>query len=216
MKIKYWGHSCFQLTDEKGRAVVTDPYTGVGYELPEGIRADIVTVSHGHFDHNNVAKVRSDCVLFKSGEYDIDGIKIIGLDSWHDPKMGKLRGANVIYKMILDGIVVCHLGDLGEAFSWELVEKIGKVDVLLLPVGGTYTVDAAEAKVYADAIAPSTIIPMHYRPSDGALDILTVEPFLRQYAKKEVAIVPDGEKEISLDALADLTKVIYMERKKGE
>ena len=186
MKIEYLGHSCFLLTTSAGQTVLTDPYTGVGYELPANITADIVTVSHGHFDHNYVAAVQNKAtILTETGKQVVDGIVFEGIASDHDPARGTLRGKNTIFKMQADGITLCHLGDLGEPLNNSLVEKIGKVDILFIPVGGNYTIDAVEAKRYVDAIAPKTVIPMHYRPIDGSIDIATETAFLRLYESYE-------------------------------
>ena len=168
MKIVYLGHSCFKLIFKNGTAVITDPYTKVGYELPS-VKADVVTISHGHFDHNYLAAV-SDyrLVASESKKYTYAGIEIEGIESFHDPKQGALRGGNVIFKIRGDGLTVCHFGDIGESYSDELARRIGQVDVLLLPIGGKYTIDADEAKEYVEKLGVKLVIPMHYRPKDGA------------------------------------------------
>ena len=214
MKIRYLGHSCFQLISSDGTCVVTDPYTKVGYELPSRLWADVVTVSHGHFDHNYAQGVRSGSVIAQTGEYHFKNVKITGIGSWHDEKQGALRGANVIFKIEIDGIIFCHLGDIGQPCTDALLKQIGEVDVLLLPVGGTYTIDAVEAKAYADGIAPKTIIPMHYKPTDGKIDIATAEPFLGLYSEQDVLKVLSGEVVLDKNAVKDSTKIIYMERVK--
>lgn len=215
MKIQYLGHSCFYLESKTGVSLLTDPYTKVGYELPSGIQADIVLTSHEHFDHNNVQAVSTECTINKSGEKDCFGIKIKGIDSFHDPLMGRLRGNNVIFKFDIDGIIFCHLGDLGEPCSTELLEKIGKVDVLLIPIGGTYTIDAAQAYEYAQKIAPKVVIPMHYKPLDGALDISSADEFLSFYNEKQIRHIRKGEHALSLDKLTEETLILYMERVKA-
>ena len=214
MKIRYLGHSCFQLTSQNGTCVVTDPYTKVGYELPKHLWADLITVSHGHFDHNYTQALGNEPIIDKAGKYSFNHVRITGIDSWHDEKQGALRGGNVIYKIRMDGITFCHLGDVGEPCLAELVEKIGDVDILLVPVGGTYTVDALGAKAYADAIHPKKVIPMHYKPTDGKMDITSAEPFLALYNSEEIKRVPSGELEISLSDLDGGEKIIYMERVK--
>lgn len=206
MKIRYLGHSCFECTDKNGVVLITDPYTRVGYELPQGLCADIVTVSHGHFDHNYTQAVQVERVVDSSLPCTYKGVEICGVDCYHDEKHGALRGKNIIFKFIMDGLTVCHMGDIGEAVSKELVESIGKVDVLLLPVGGTYTVDALGAKAYVDAISPKVVIPMHFKTEDGTIDITGVKPFLclceKGYTKKM------HETEIT----AEMSGVIYMEK----
>ncbi len=173
MKITYLGHSCFQITSAQGTSVITDPYTGVGYELPSGLKADAVTISHAHFDHNYTQAVQSDVVISTCGTHIVKDIQIVGIPSWHDEKNGALRGENILFKFFVDGITVCHLGDLGEEISPALIERISEVDVLLLPVGGTYTINASQAKALAEQIAPKIVIPMHFK-GDGKLDICDI------------------------------------------
>ena len=209
MEIQYFGHSCFALIDNNGISVLTDPYTKVGYELPKGLSADIVTVSHAHFDHAYVENIAYSFLVHQSGQQTEN---IVGIDSYHDEKQGALRGKNVIYKITIDGIIFCHLGDLGEAVSVEMVEKIGKVDVLLIPVGGTYTIDAEQAKAYVDALSPKTVIPMHYRPLDGILDIDSIEKFLKLFDEEEIEHIPDGSTQYQLGA--DRRRILYMEKVK--
>ncbi len=208
MKIKYLGHSCFKLISQSGKSVITDPYRGVGYELPAGVCADIVTVSHGHFDHNYVAAVQAKRIVDSVDGYGDDEVQIRAVPCNHDPKGGTLRGKNLIFIIKMDGLTLCHLGDVGEECSLALQKEIGKVDILLLPVGGTYTVDALSAKGYVDALAPKAVIPMHYKPKDGSLDITDAEPFLSLYKAEQVVRVPLGE----VDVDGDTCGVLYMER----
>lgn len=213
MKIEYLGHSCFLFTAENGKKVLTDPYTKVGYELPSGISADIILVSHGHFDHSATDKVQGGEIIALPGKFCVQGIEIVGMETWHDPQKGRLRGKNTVYTFTMDGITVCHLGDLGEEYSEKTVEKIGKTDILLVPVGGTYTIDGMQAKLYAEKIAPKMIIPMHYRPTDGALDITDAQPFLRLYQVEEITCIASGMYEIDKNGLQNSPKILYIERK---
>ncbi len=207
MNIYYLGHSCFLITTDGGLTVLTDPYTKVGYELPQGLQADIVTVSHGHFDHAFTQAVQAKKIVTTTEEYREGEVRIWGVESYHDPKHGALRGGNIIFKIQIGDTLLCHMGDIGEECSPAFAEKIGKVDVLLIPVGGTYTVDAIAAKKYVEALSPRVVIPMHYRPSDGTLDITDCQPFLRLFGKN----VQHVQGEIRLDT--DTQGVIYMERK---
>ncbi len=213
MKIKYLGHSCFEWTTQDGIKIITDPFTRVGYELPENIVADIVTLSHAHFDHNYLKGLsKYEEVLKEAKECSLSGIRFIGIDTWHDPQEGKLRGKNVVFKVITDGMTLCHLGDLGEPCSQNLVDKIGEIDVLFLPIGGTYTLDHEQAFEYVEQLAPKIVIPMHYRPKDGILDIQDATPFLNLCKDKEVVYVV-GETEITAEDLQQARKkIIYMER----
>ncbi len=210
MKIRYLGHSCFELTSTSGITVLTDPYTGVGYSLPANLTANVVTVSHGHFDHNFVDGVRAKTVVDTLAAYEEEGVEIHGVPCWHDEKNGALRGKNIAYKIKMDGLTFCHLGDLGEEYASEFVRALGEVDVLLVPVGGRYTIDGVTAKKFVDGIAPKVVIPMHYKPSDGSLDITDAQPFLRACGEEKVMRVPDGE--LSLDE--NSRGIFYMERVK--
>ncbi len=208
MKIRYLGHSCFEITTKTGVKIITDPFQRVGYELPKGLRADIVTVSHGHFDHNYTDSVSAQTVLTTTEGYEKDGVAIYGIPSYHDDKKGTLRGRNIVYIIKADGLTLCHMGDIGEPCNASLVEQIGGVDALLVPVGGKYTVDSLGAKAYADAIAPKTVIPMHYRPVDGSLDIAEIEPFLALYGEESITRIKEGEAELDENTQG----VLYMER----
>ena len=147
MKIRYLGHSRFLLTESTGTAIVCDPYDdSVGYEYPH-VKADAVTISHHHYDHDCLKKIEGNPVILdKETGYELPGVEINSIKSFHDECRGKKRGENIIFKFRMDGIDVCHLGDLGEKCSSELIEMILPVHVLLIPVGGNYTIDAKQAK----------------------------------------------------------------------
>lgn len=213
MKIDYLGHSCFALTESTGTAVVTDPYDdSVGYAMPE-VRADAVTVSHHHFDHDCVAKVSGKPeIIDRECSHDLPGVEINAIRSFHDGCRGKLRGENVIFKFRMDGIDVCHLGDLGEACSPELIDLILPVNVLLIPVGGTYTIDAEMAKEYVDRIMPDVVIPMHYRTKDCKLDIDKVDEFLKLFDEDCVEEREESSLELSRSDFGGDTKIIVLRR----
>lgn len=162
--IKWSGHSCFTITNEKGTKIVTDPLVdGIGYKVPN-LYAQIVTVSHDHFDHNNLGAVKSNFTAIRErGQFNINGIKIKGTKTYHDPKGGSLRGENTVYTYDIDGVNVCHLGDLGHMLTKDQIKSIGKVDVLMIPVGGLYTIDGAEATKVVSQLNPKVVIPMHYK-----------------------------------------------------
>lgn len=164
MKIKWFGQSCFMITAENGTKVVTDPYANMlGYKLPE-IEASIVTISHNHKDHNNINAVKGSFEHIQgSGGFSKDGIKIKGVETFHDKVSGAMRGKNTVYNFNIDGINVCHCGDLGHILSSNQIEDIGNVDILLLPIGGLATINAANAVKVAKQLNPTIIIPMHYR-----------------------------------------------------
>ena len=214
MKIEYLGHACFRITGKSGVSFITDPYTNIGYELSAKYEGDVALISHGHYDHAYIDGIEVDEVVKTVGEQQIKGIKVTGVESFHDEKGGLLRGKNVIYTLYIDGIKVTHLGDLGEPCREEIIERIGKADVLMLPVGGNYTIDALEAKKYVERINPKIAIPMHYKPKDGGIDIDGAEKFLSLFKKEEVLFV-GSETEITDENIKDESaKILYMERKR--
>ena len=168
MEIEYFGLSTFRLRG-KGVTVVTDPYgRDTGLKLPK-LAAEIVTVSHDHFDHNCVeavsgtAKRSRSLVVAAPGEYEAEGVSIYGYASWHDNNQGAERGKNTVFVIYIDGVRVAHLGDLGHILTDKQVEAVGKVDVLLVPVGGEYTIGIKEAVRVVEAIGPGIVVPMHYK-----------------------------------------------------
>lgn len=215
MKIRYFGHSCFQIISDNGVRIVTDPYTKVGYEMASP-SADIVTVSHGHFDHAFVEGVGDEpFILDGSGRvFRFEDVEITSFETNHDEKQGALRGKNQIFQFTVNGVKICHFGDLGEPCRSGILEKIGEADVLMLPVGGTYTIDAKQAKEYADSVGAKIVIPMHFKPDDGALDIATVDGFLEFYDKNETRKI-EGEIEITKEELLVApTRVMWFKRVK--
>lgn len=217
MKIQYLGHSCFVLTESTGTTVVTDPYGKIGFSVP-AVRADVVTVSHQHYDHNNVAAVEGHpLIIDKEGFYTFDGVEVTGIRSFHDDEGGAVRGENIIFKFRMDGLDVCHLGDIGESCTAELLEQILPIDILLIPVGGKYTIDSEQAREYVDRIMPSIVIPMHYKTKDLNMDIEKPDDFVDSFEDEEVENCEDGGIEIFRDDLSgDCTKMILMERIKTD
>ncbi|MGB2731922.1 MAG: MBL fold metallo-hydrolase [Microgenomates group bacterium] len=163
MQLKYLGHSSF-LIKSKDAKVVTDPFDpkAVGLKFPKQ-EADIVTMSHGHADHNHSAGVSAEALVVDwPGEYEKMGVRITGYSTFHDKEKGAQRGENIIYKIEADDISILHCGDLGHTLTDDLVEEIGDVDILLIPVGGHYTINSAEALSVVHKIEPAIVIPMHY------------------------------------------------------
>lgn len=215
MKIRYLGHSCFVLTESTGTTIVTDPYGAIGYKMPP-VKADAVSVSHGHYDHNNVSAVQGNpVVLDEEGTYEVGGVIITAIRSYHDKSSGSERGENLIFKFRMDGLEICHLGDLGEECSSALIETLLPVHVLMIPVGGTYTIDAEQAKEYVDRIMPAIVIPMHYKTKGLNMDIDKVDAFTDQFDEEEVEELDDSELELFRDDISEeSTKIIVMEREK--
>ncbi|ADL08894.1 MBL fold metallo-hydrolase [Thermosediminibacter oceani] len=181
MKIRWFGHACFLLESQTGTKIVTDPFDGsVGYKIPK-VEADVVTVSHDHYDHNYVEAVQGDPTIIKApGEYSTGGVTIKGIPAFHDEVKGAKRGPVVIYVYEIDGIRICHVGDLGHLLTKLQVEEIGRVDVLLLPVGGTFTLDAEGAAAVMEQLSPKITIPMHFKTPAVSMPIDPVDKFLEK------------------------------------
>lgn len=210
MKIRYLGHSCFVLSTENVR-FVTDPFSGIGIPMPR-VQADAVTVSHAHFDHNCIGKVDAPVVLDRAGKYDVCGIPVGAAKCYHDDAQGKKRGENLIFRFFINGLNVCHLGDVGEACSERLIGAVTPVDVLLIPVGGTYTIGAEQAKEFIERSNPKIVIPMHYKARGIELDIAPLDDFLNLFPSTMTERRKDSEIELTADGLPDRTKIIVLER----
>jgi len=200
MKIKWLGHASFLITSGDGKKVITDPYTsgGFGGAIKYGpIRehADVVTVSHAHDDHNDVGALPQGFEEVSTpGKHEVAGLTITGVKTFHDQQKGKERGRNVVFVIEVDGIRVVHLGDLGHKLSDEEIRAIGKTDVLLIPVGGYFTMEPKDALVVARSLGPSVIIPMHYKTPSVNFPIKPVEDFLSLAGKHEMP----GKSEIEI------------------
>ena len=165
-----------------------DPFSKeIGLKPPK-IKDDIVLVSHGHDDHNNVDVINPEAFLINTpGEYEKKGIAIRGISSYHDKTEGKERGLNIIYVIKAEEMTICHLGDLGqEKLTESQVDDIGDVDILLVPVGGNYTINYKEAIGVISQIEPKIIIPMHYKLKDLRVEIEGPEKFV-----KELGLTPE-------------------------
>jgi len=186
MKLEWMGHSCFLITTEDGTRIITDPYDvksyagALNYRNLHGTRADIVTVSHmTHPDHNHVEAIAGHPrVVRRARQYDIENVHIVGVNSFHDNAKGSERGPNVIFIITVDDVSVCHLGDLGHVLTEGNVRGMGRVDVLLVPVGGAYTIDSGQADRVVDTVKPSITIPMHYKTDKCGFPIDGIGPFL--------------------------------------
>lgn len=210
MKINYIGHSCFLFRESGGTTLVTDPFGDVGLPFPR-LKADIVTVSHGHYDHCNVGAVAGNPAVFReAGEFSFGGIPIRAALSFHDDANGSKRGKNLIFSFVMDGVRVCHMGDLGQRSEPSVLQKIGKTDVLLLPVGGNYTIDGEEAAWYAKALSPAVVIPMHFHVKGLTVDIGDETRFLAAMGGK---FSKASEVELTKETLPREQKIIVMERK---
>jgi L-ascorbate metabolism protein UlaG (beta-lactamase superfamily) len=211
--ISWLGHSCFRL---RGRdaALVTDPCpksTGYNISRPS---ADIVTVSHEHEEHNFVKGVAGTPKVIRSpGEYEIAGVMITGLRTYHDSEHGTRQGKNTVYVIEMDNIRVCHLGDLGHVLSAEKVEEMSGVDILLAPVGGSGTLDAAAAAETVSLLAPRLVIPMHYATEASAAQLEPLDRFLKEMGV-DPAISPQARLSVSRGSLPHETQVLVLDYKR--
>lgn len=214
MDISFLGQSAFLLKG-KGAALVTDPFDSSGGSKFPKVEADIVTVSHDHAGHNAASSVGgSPFVVGGPGEYEIKGVKIAGVPSFHDEKEGKLRGKNTIYNMKIDGVWLCHLGDLGQKeLSNGQLEKIGNVDILAIPVGGEDTIDAEAAAQIVAKLSPKIVVPMHYLESlgDGKVSREGVEKFLKEMGVEKMG--PADKLSISREKLPEELQVVLLQRR---
>lgn len=217
MTIKWLGHSCFKLTESTGTSVVTDPYHPMGEVLPK-VKADAVTVSHKHDDHNAVELVDAPVVLDQVRAYELNGIHIYSVMSYHDNKKGARRGRNLIFRFRMDGVEICHLGDVGEELTPLLAELLTTpINVLLIPVGGNYTIDARQAKEYVDYLMPDIVIPMHYKTDDCKLDIDEIDEFLDLFDKNDIEYIQDDSVHFDrTDFDGETTKVYVMKKATDE
>ena len=212
MRIKWLGHASFLITSETGTKIINDPYTpGMGISYGE-IRetADIVTVSHGHGDHNNVAAVKGNLVVVKEiAPVEIKGIKFSGIPTYHDDAGGRQRGNNIIFCFEVDGIRICHCGDLGHSLDNRQVADLGKVDILLIPVGGGPTIGPDIATEVYHRLAPKVVIPMHYKTDKCGFPQWGADAFVK--GKDGVTRLKNSEVEFKSGELPDTTQIIVLE-----
>jgi len=189
MILKYLGHSAFTIKTKDARLLM-DPYdASIGMKLPK-VEADIVTISHHHSDHDSIDAVSGDpLVVDWPGEYEKSGIRIIGVSTYHDAEKGAKRGENTVFVVEADGVRIAHLGDLGHTLTDAKIDEIGDVDVLLVPVGGHYTINAKQAVEVARKVGARIVIPMHFnRPelnTETFGELTDLQTFLREHGTAE-------------------------------
>ena len=212
MKVKWLGHSCFLVTSKGSVRIITDPYV-VGGDInysPIEETADIVVVSHGHDDHSNVSAVQGKPeVVRDNGIRTAKGIQFRGIATYHDTSQGTQRGPNTVFCFTVDDMKLCHLGDLGHVLSPGQVNEIGTVDILFIPVGGFYTIDASIASRICDQLKPKVVIPMHFKTPKCAYPIAGVGDFLK--GKKNVRRVGDSEVEFEREKLPAATEIVLLQ-----
>ncbi len=210
MDVTWLGHGCFRLRG-RGAAVVTDPYPpSIGLRLSR-LDANLVTVSHEHDNHNYTQIVRDAYEIRGPGEYEVAGVSVIGVPSFHDSEKGAKHGGNTIYLIEIDDVRVCHLGDLGTALDDAEAEAISAPDVLLIPVGGRTVINAAQAAQVVRQLEPRYVVPMHYAIPGLKLELDPLDRFLKEMA----VTVAEPQPKLTLQASSGEydTKVVVLEPK---
>lgn len=217
MEITYFGHSCFRLKGKLG-TVVTDPYAKyTGLNLPS-LSADIITVSHQHPDHSAISQVTGTTrrpkpfIVSEPGEYEVGGVSVFGVPTYHDNQQGQERGSNTVFTVFIDELRVCHLGDLGHDLTSEQLAEIDQVDVLLCPVGGHFTIDPEQAMKVINALEPSYVIPMHFKTdkhSENFADLKTLPDFLKIYG---MSPTPVKKLSVEKNRLPEETELVVLEQ----
>jgi len=215
MKVKWYGHAAFLITTDQGIKIITDPYEpgafggGIAYgPIPD--QADIVLVSHDHADHNYVQGIKGKPQVVKgTGSHKVKNLEFKGIAAYHDGRKGSERGQNTIFCFSVDGVNVCHLGDLGHVLSDAETKQIGPVDLLLMPVGGVYTIDPAQATQTAQKLSPKFLIPMHYKTPHCGFPLAQVEDFTS--GKAGVKTVKGSEVEIKKEKIPQAPEIIVLQ-----
>jgi len=186
--LRYFGHAFFLVTSAEGVRVAMDPFGKIGYPMPE-VEADIVTISHEAYDHNNAALITGKPEVLRGlepggrtwtrVEFRRKDVQIATLPAYHDKVQGKERGLNSIFVVEASGVRIAHLSDIGDMPPEETIRTLGRVDVLLVPVGGGHGIEAAEATKIVDRLKPAVAVPIHYKTAATAWSALPDErPFL--------------------------------------
>ena len=212
MDVTWLGHGCFRLRG-RGAAVVTDPYPpAIGLKLAR-MDAEVVTVSHGHENHSYTQVVRDGAYeILGPGEYEIAGVSIIGVPTYHDAEKGKKEGRNTVYLIEIDDVRICHLGDLGHKLDDADAESVATPDVLLVPVGGRTTISAAQAAEVVRQLEPRYVVPMHYAIPGLKLQLDPIDRFLKEMGV--ASSEPQPKLTVQKSSVSEYeTKVVVLEPK---
>jgi len=213
MRIRWHGHSCFEFTDSRN-SVIVDPHDGksIGIKPPMS-NAGIVLVTHDHFDHNAVRMIKNERTVVNAeiGKQTIKGIEFEGFPSLHDDCGGQIRGTNTIYRFKMDGITLCHCGDLGDIPSDEVMGAIKNVDILFVPVGEVFTLLIPKVREFIKAVEPKIVVPMHYRVGGVTVPLKTLDEFLADVPKDKVVYV-GNEIELMSDEISEFGGICVFDR----
>lgn len=209
MKIKWLGHSSFLITSDSGFRIITDPYTPDNNLRYDNINetADVVTVSHEHLDHNNIGAIKGNPVILKKSAV-VKGINFKAVQASHDSSGGKIRGQDLLFYFNVDGVKLCHLGDLGQLLDDKQVAEIGAVDVLFIPAGGYFTIEPDIADQVINKVLPKVVIPMHFQTEQTNLPFNGVDKFLK--GKRNVKRLDTSEIEVKLETLPKTMEIIVL------
>jgi L-ascorbate metabolism protein UlaG (beta-lactamase superfamily) len=209
MKIKWLGHATFLVTSKNGTTVMTDPYAASPELKYNRIKdsADVITISHDHPDHNNGAEIIGNPQVIRNTK-ETKGVNFKGILSYHDKFEGKEKGENIIFCFNIDGINICHLGDLGHMLNRAQLAELGKIDILLIPVGNVVTIDIEDVNRLCTQIKPKIIIPMHYKTEKVGFPILDIEEFLK--GKDNVTRIESSELEFKGEELPYKTQIMVL------
>lgn len=209
----YWlGQACFKLKGKSSTALI-DPFdpAKTNLKLTSNIECNVVVSSHDHFDHNNFQAAAPSAVRISGpGEYEVAGISIVGVVTYHDNTQGSERGRNTVYQLTIDNIQVVHLGDLGHKLTEDQVQNIGGTDILLVPVGGYYTIDAKVAAAVVAQLEPSIVIPMHYSLDGHIPNLEGVGTFLKEMGVE--GATAQNKFSITKDKLPEETQVVLLQK----
>ena len=210
MKIKYFGHSCFALSYAGGPVLVTDPYDDSVTYPPCTAACDAALVSHDHFDHNHTQTLTGEFETIKeAGAYEVKGVKITATPSFHDPEGGALRGSNLLMRIEGEGLSIAHLGDLGHMPNEDQLAALAGLDILMLPIGGTYTIDTPQAEALIAQLKPRRVIAMHFKTDAYEINISTCDAFA---ADMKATFMPN-EIEVTSENIMSLPEVMIMNYK---
>jgi L-ascorbate metabolism protein UlaG (beta-lactamase superfamily) len=211
VELRWFGQSMVSVTAQDGTVVVIDPFADdVGYPVPD-LSASVVLVSHGHFDHSNVASIAGDPQIFREAtQAQIGDLQVRSVQTYHDNLRGFDRGNNLVWVVEVEGLSIAHLGDLGHTFTPEQLEQLRETDVCFVPVGGVYTIDAASATTIVDQMGSVVVIPIHYRTPGLALDIplAPVDGFLADKPRVERPTSPTFT--VAADTLPDEPTIVVL------
>jgi L-ascorbate metabolism protein UlaG (beta-lactamase superfamily) len=212
MDIYWYGQACFKIKGKQATALI-DPYDPamLGLKLPKDTTCDLVLRTHDHADHSFLSAVNPEAIKIAGpGEYEVKGVAVTGVASFHDAQKGAERGKNTIYNIEVDGVNIVHLGDLGHTLEEAQLEEIGSVDVLLIPVGGVYTIDSKDAARVVAQLDPKIVIPMHYKLEDLKVELEPLENFLKEMSVENPA--PQPKLSVTKDKLPEEMQIVVLSK----